>query len=115
VDLVLSSVFAGVERKFWGILLRRWINVHVGGLPNMMELLVHSKCLGHAVEVFVTIFGAGKATADRQWSSISGHPQLEVSVVWNHHESGERWSFENSVILRGPIDDLELNLLLPEV
>jgi hypothetical protein len=35
--------------------------------------------------------------------------------VWNCHESGERWSPENSVILRRPIDDLKLNLLLPEV
>jgi hypothetical protein len=31
----------------------------------MMELLVHSKCLGHAIEVLVTVFEAGKATADR--------------------------------------------------
>jgi hypothetical protein len=40
-------------------------NVHVGGLPDVMELLVHSKGLGHAVEVLVAVLGVGKATTDR--------------------------------------------------
>jgi hypothetical protein len=31
------------------------------------------------------------------------------------HESGKRWSPENGMVLRGPIDDLKLDLLFPEV
>jgi hypothetical protein len=65
VDLVLSSVFAGIEQEFWGVLLHRRIDIHVGGLPDVMELLVHFESLGHAVEVLIAVFGAGKATADR--------------------------------------------------
>jgi hypothetical protein len=60
---------------------------------------VHSKGLGHAVEVLVAVFGAGKTSADRYWSSIGTYPQLEVSVVRDCHESGERWSSENGVVL----------------
>jgi hypothetical protein len=70
VNRMLLSVFAGIERKFWGILLRRWVDVHVGGLPNVMELLMYSESLGHAVEVLVAVFRAGKTTADRQWSVV---------------------------------------------
>jgi hypothetical protein len=33
----------------------------------------------------------------------------------DRHESGERWSSKNGVVLRRPIDDLELDLLLPKV
>jgi hypothetical protein len=81
----------------------------------MMELLMYPEGLGHAVEVFVAVFGSGEAAADRQWSSICGHPQLEVSVVWYRHESGERWSSGDGVVLRGPVNDLEFDLLFSEV
>jgi hypothetical protein len=37
-------------------LLRWWIDVHVGALPNMVELFVYPECLGHAVEVLVAVF-----------------------------------------------------------
>jgi hypothetical protein len=33
----------------------------------------------------------------------------------HRHESGKRWSPEDGVVLRGPIDDLEFNLHLPKV
>jgi hypothetical protein len=81
----------------------------------MMELIMYPEGLGHTVEVFVAVFGSGKAVADHQWSSICGHPQLEVSVVWYRHESGERWSFEDGMVLRGPVNDLEFDLLFSEV
>jgi hypothetical protein len=35
--------------------------------------------------------------------------------VGYHHESGERWPPEDSVVLRGPVNDLEFDLLLSEV
>jgi hypothetical protein len=35
--------------------------------------------------------------------------------VWYRHESGERWSSEDGVVLRGPVNDLEFDLLLSEV
>jgi hypothetical protein len=57
-----------------------------------MEFLMDLKLLGQGVEVLVTVFGACKATADREWSSIARHPQLEVCIMGNCHESGERWS-----------------------
>jgi hypothetical protein len=40
VDLVLSGVFGGIERQFWGVLLRRWIDVHDSGFPNVVQLFV---------------------------------------------------------------------------
>jgi hypothetical protein len=81
----------------------------------MVELFMYSECLGHAVEVLVAVFRAGEAFADRHWSFVCGHPQLEVSIMQYRHESGKRWSPEDSVILRGPINDLKLDLLLPEI
>jgi hypothetical protein len=33
----------------------------------------------------------------------------------HRHESGERWSPKDGVVLRRPIDDLEFDLLFPEV
>jgi hypothetical protein len=33
----------------------------------------------------------------------------------HHHESGKGWSPEDGVVLRGPVDDLEFDLLLSEV
>jgi hypothetical protein len=56
VDLVLSCVFGGIERQFWGVLLRRWIDIHDSGFPNVVQLFVHPKGLGHAVEVLVAVF-----------------------------------------------------------
>jgi hypothetical protein len=81
----------------------------------MMELLMYPEGLGHVVEVFVIVFGLGEAAADHQWSSICGHPQLEVSVVWYHQELGERWSSEDGVVLRGLVNDLEFDLLFSKV
>jgi hypothetical protein len=56
VDLVLSGVLCGIEGQFWGVLLRRWIYVHYSGFPNVVQLFVHPKGLGHAVEVLVAVF-----------------------------------------------------------
>jgi hypothetical protein len=56
VDLVLSGVFCGIERQLWGVLLRRWIDVHDGGLPNVVQFFMHTKGLGHAVELLVAVF-----------------------------------------------------------
>jgi hypothetical protein len=56
VDLVLSGVFGGIERQFWGVLLRRWIDVHHSGFPNVVQFFVHPKGLRHAVEVLVAVF-----------------------------------------------------------
>jgi hypothetical protein len=81
----------------------------------MVQLLVHPEGLGHGVEVLVAVFGSSEAAVDCQWSSICGHPQLEVSIVWYCHESSERWSSEDGMVLRGPVDDLEFDLLLSEV
>jgi hypothetical protein len=80
-----------------------------------VQLLVHPEGLGHGVEVLVAVFRSGEAAADHQWSSVCGHPKLEVSVVRYRHESSERWSSEDGVVLRGPVDDLEFDLLLSEV
>jgi hypothetical protein len=65
----------------------------------MVKLFMNPECLGQGVEVFVAIFRASEATANRQWSSVCGHPQLEVSVMRDRHESGKRWSPENGVVL----------------
>jgi hypothetical protein len=81
----------------------------------MVQLLVHPEGLGHGVEVLVTVFGPSEAAADRQWSPIYGHPHLEVSVVWYRHEPGERWLSEDGVVLRGLVDDLEFDHLLPKI
>jgi hypothetical protein len=89
VDLVLPRVFAGVEGQFWRILMCRWVYIHVGALPDVMKLFVNPEFLGQGVEILVAIFRAGEATADRQWSSVRGHPQLEVSVMRHHHKLGE--------------------------
>jgi hypothetical protein len=56
VDLVLSGVFGGIKRQFWGVLLCWWIDVHDSGFPNVVQLFVHPKGLGHAIEVLVAIF-----------------------------------------------------------
>jgi hypothetical protein len=51
----------------------------------------------------------------RQWSSVCRYLQLEVSVMRYRHESGKRRSPKNGVGLRGPINNLKFDLLLPEV
>jgi hypothetical protein len=56
VDLVLSGIIGGNERQFWGVLLRRWIDVHDSGFSNVVQLFVHPKGLGHTVEVLVAVF-----------------------------------------------------------
>jgi hypothetical protein len=81
----------------------------------VVELFVNPECLGQGVEIFVAILGAGKTSTDHQWSFVCGHPQLEVSVMRYRHELGERWSTEDGVVLRGPIDYLEFDLLFFEV
>jgi hypothetical protein len=55
--------------------------------------------LGQSIEIFIAIFGASKAATNRQWSSICGHPQLEVGIMRDYHESGKRWSPKDGVVL----------------
>jgi hypothetical protein len=81
----------------------------------VVEFFVNPECLGQSVEILVEVFRAGEAAADHQWSSVCGHPQLEVSVMRHCHKSGECWSPEDGMVLQGPVDDLEFDLLLSEV
>jgi hypothetical protein len=99
VDLVLLRVFASVELQLWGVLLHRWIYVHAGALPDVVELFVNPECLGQSVEILVAVFRVGKAAADRQWSSVCGLSQLEVSVMSHYHKSGKCWSPEDGMVL----------------
>jgi hypothetical protein len=68
-------------------------------LSDVMELFMNPECLGKSVEIFVAIFGTSKAVTYRQWSSVCGHPQLEVGIMRDCHESGKRWSPEDGVVL----------------
>jgi hypothetical protein len=80
-------------------LLRRWSYVHVGALSDVVKFFMNPECLGQSVEILVAIFGAGNAAANPQWSSVCGHPQLEVGVMRDCHELGKRWSPEDGVVL----------------
>jgi hypothetical protein len=54
MDLMLACVFAGVECQLRGVLVRLWRYVHVGGFPDVVELLVDPESLRQGVEVPVT-------------------------------------------------------------
>jgi hypothetical protein len=71
-----SPVSLLASNQLWGVLLRRWIYTHAGALPDVVELFVNPECLGLSVEIFVAVFRAGEAAADRQWSSVCGHRSL---------------------------------------
>jgi hypothetical protein len=53
---MFSGVFRGIERQLWGVLLRRWVDVHDCGFPNVVQFFVHPKGSGHVVEVLVAVF-----------------------------------------------------------
>jgi hypothetical protein len=67
----------------------RWSYVHVGTFSDVMQLFMNPECLGQSVEIFVAIFGTGKAATYCQWSFVCGHPQFEVSIMRDCHKSGE--------------------------
>jgi hypothetical protein len=64
-----------------------------------MKLFMNPECLGQSVEIFVAIFGTSKAATYRQWSSVYRHPQFEVGIMRDYHESGKRWSPKDGVVL----------------
>jgi hypothetical protein len=96
---MLTCVLASIERQLWGVLLRRWSYVHVCVLSDVMKFFMNPECLGQGVEILVAIFGTSKTATYRQWSSVCGHPQLEIGIMTHYHESGKRWWPKDGVVL----------------
>ena len=72
--------------------------------------------LSDAVKVFITIVGSLKIAVDGQGGAvISWHLQLKIRIMWDRHEFGECWPPQDGVILRFPVDNFELDALLPKV
>jgi hypothetical protein len=46
---------------------------------------------------------------DHQSASVARQPYLQEHVMRNCHEPGERWTPEDGMVLRGPVDDFKLN------
>ena len=59
--------------------------------------------------------GAFRISVDRYDATWTGHLELEVSIVWDHVESSERGSSEQSVVATAEGDDIEDSLFASEV
>ena len=92
-----------------------WKKSHVGEHADFYEFLLCSEGVGDLVEILVASIRLDETSIDCDDSCWSGHLELEVSVVWDDHEFGERWLTEYRVVLGLPVYHLEVKFLPSEV
>ena len=92
-----------------------WQESAVVGDCQIFECGLHTESFRDFAELVIAQVRFFEITFDSDNSFWSWHLQLEVRVMRYRHELCIRWSSQHSMILRLPVDYLELKTFSPKV
>jgi hypothetical protein len=81
----------------------------------LCKLLLHLERFKELTKITVTVVAVGEALVDGDRVVAPKHLRLEVGEVGYYHEPREHQSQKYGMVLRRPVDYLEVDLLSPEV
>ena len=104
-----------IEGSVGCLFLRLRKHCAIIGEGDLLELFLHSECLGYFAEFSVTKIRSLEVAFDSDDSLGSWHLDHQVSVVRDCHEPSECRAPQDRVVLRFPVNNLKVDLLRPEV
>jgi len=115
MDLMGRCVVSRVEGSVLGWFLAGWEDGLVVVDCHCLEVIFDSEELRDLAELAVAAVGTVEVAVHRDDTLRTRHLEHEVGVVRYRHESGEGWAPEYRVVLRLPVDYLEVDRLPLEV
>jgi hypothetical protein len=85
------------------------------GLLQLLELYGRRQSIAHLATVPVTVKSLLNDSRDGDDATWPWHLQDQVGVMWDHHELGECWPSQESIVRSLKIGDLKLYGLCAEI